>query len=384
MKQWNIPSWPQWNDEEKDALSRVLDAGQWGTLGDEAMLFAKEFAAFIGVPYAIPVNNGTQALELMLRGAGVGYGDEVIVPSYTFAATASAVAMTGAAPVFADVDPVTGCMDAAAVRNAITHRTRAIVPMHMGGRSCNMDALAALSENTGIPLLEDAAHAPGSAWRGKKCGSIGLGAAFSFQRSKILTAGEGGIIVTHDRQLYESCWHYHNSGRPVSGADGGLLGGRMLQGTNGRMAEWEAAILRIQLKRLPIQNEKRARAAKVLNHLLQDTPVKTIPDDPRITMNGHFLYCFRCEEKRDALLQKLQDAGLPAAAGYMPLHRMGMMTCKDMFKATGKADPIPDTGLENTIRLSETALWLPGYVLLSDEETLHSIGKFIADTAKNL
>ena len=116
MKQWNLPSWPQWNEEEKAALSRVLDAGQWGTLGDEAMLFAQEFAAFIGVPYAIPVNNGTQALELLLRSAGVGYGDEVIVPSYTFAATVSAVAMTGAYPVFADVDAATGCISAASVR----------------------------------------------------------------------------------------------------------------------------------------------------------------------------------------------------------------------------------------------------------------------------
>ena len=383
MKQWNLPSWPQWNEEEKEALSRVLDAGQWGTLGDEALLFAKEFADFIGVPYAIPVNNGTQALELMLRGAGVGYGDEVIVPSYTFAATVSAVAMTGATPVFADVNPVTGCMDAASACKAVTHRTKAIIPMHMGGRPCNMDALTALSQNTGIPLLEDAAHAPGCSWRGEKCGSIGLGAAFSFQRSKTLTAGEGGMIVTKDRALYEGCWHYHNSGRPANGSDG-LLGGRMLQGTNGRMAEWEAAILRIQFKRLPIQNEKRARAARVLNQLLQDTPIRTIPDDPRITMNGHFLYCFRMEEGRDQLLARLKDAGLPVTSGYRPVHKMSMLTCPDMLKATGKADPIPDTGLENTLRLSETALWLPGYVLLSDDEAIHSIGKFIADTAKSI
>lgn len=382
MNKWNIPAWPQWDEAEKAALSRVLDAGEWGTLGAEAMLFAKEFAAFIGVPYAIPVNNGTQALELLLRGAGVGYGDEVIVPAYTFVATASAVAMTGAAPVFADVDAATGCMDAASVKSRITPRTKAIIAMHMGGRPCDMDQLLTLSKETGIPLLEDAAHAPGCSWRGEMCGSMGYGAAFSFQKSKSLTAGEGGMIVTKDRQLFEACWHYHNSGRPFSGTS--LLGGKMMLGTNGRMAEWEAAILRIQLTRLQSQNEKRARGAALLNHLFQNSPLIPAPHDPRITLNGQFLYCFQIEKGRDQLLSTLQEAGLPAAAGYRPLHRMGMMTSSSMLKYTGKNDPIPDDGLENTIHLSQTALWLTGNVLLAENADIERIGRFILEKAREI
>ena len=235
-----FPAWPQWGRREEERLVEVLKAGQWGTLGDQAMAFAKRFAAFQDCEYGLAVNNGTQALEIALRALGLGYGDEVIVPAYTFIATVSAVAACGITPVFADVDPVTFCLDAEDARRRITPRTRAVIAVHYAGRPADMDAIMALAREYGLKVVEDCAQAHGAAFQGRKVGSIGDVGAFSFQGTKNLACGEGGMIVTHSKEIYSECWHYHTSGRALEGAS--ELGGEVLMGTTDRMPEWEAGI----------------------------------------------------------------------------------------------------------------------------------------------
>lgn len=198
-----FPQWPQGGEAEMEQLEKVLKAQQWGTLGDQALTFAKKFAAYIGVEHGICVNNGTISLELILRGLNIGYGDEVIVPAYTFISTGSAVAIAGATPVFADIESCTYNIDPASIEANITSKTRAIIAVHIGGRPCNMDKIMEIAKKHGLYVIEDCAQAHGSQWRDRKVGSIGHAASFSFQQSKNLTSGEGGAILTDDFELFK-------------------------------------------------------------------------------------------------------------------------------------------------------------------------------------
>ncbi len=380
----DFPSWPQYDEREEKALIEALEAGQWGTLGKRALEFADRFAKYIGVEKVICVNTGTQALELLLRACGIGRGDEVIVPPYTFVATVSAIAWVGAMPVFADVDADTGCLDPASVQKCITSRTKAILAVHVAGRPCDMDALSAIARNAGVYLLEDAAHAHGSEWKGRKAGSLADGAAFSFQSSKVLTGGEGGAVATNNEEIWARAWQYHNSGRAIKG--GGELGGVVLMGTNGRMAEWEAAILLRQLERLDAQCKKRAEGAAILEEALRGTPgISLPPHDRRITAWSGFLYQFRWNgaSPRSEFLQKLRERGLPCSAGYPALYRMGMLRDVSFERSTGKKFTIePDC--PNTELLAKEAVWFKGSALLAERKTLHKAAVVITEIAQEL
>ncbi|NLG24041.1 MAG: DegT/DnrJ/EryC1/StrS family aminotransferase [Clostridiales bacterium] len=379
-----IPGWPTWGEPERKNLAAALSEAVWGTLGPRALAFAKRYAEYVGARHAIAVNTGTQALELLLRGAGIGRGDEVIVPPYTFVATVAAVANVGATPVFADVDLDTGCIDAASVDRAVTPATRAVIAVHIAGRPCDIDALLAVARRRSIALFEDAAHAHGSEWRGRRAGSLGDAAAFSFQSSKTLTGGEGGLIATDDEGLFAGCWQWHHSGRPLQGAQ--LIGGDVGLGTNGRMAEWQAAILDAQLDRLDAQNEARERGAALLDKALPGLRcIRRPAPDPRVTKNGHFLYQFRLETGalrvgRAQFLQALNAEGVPATAGYAPLHRMGMLQCDDFRRLTG-APFEQRQALPAAEALCESAVWLPGRALLMDAGALSDLAAAVQKVA---
>ena len=380
----DFPSWPQYDEREEKALIEALEAGQWGTLGKRALEFADRFAEYIGVEKVICVNTGTQALELLLRACGIGRGDEVIVPPYTFVATVSAIAWVGAMPVFADVDADTGCLDPASVQKCITTRTKAILAVHVAGRPCDMDALSAIARNAGVYLLEDAAHAHGSEWKGRKAGSLADGAAFSFQSSKVLTGGEGGAVATNNEEIWARAWQYHNSGRAIKG--GGELGGVVLMGTNGRMAEWEAAILLKQLERLDAQCTRRAEGAAILEAMLRGTPgISLSPHDERITAWSGLLYQFRWNgaSPRSEFIQKLRERGLPCSAGYPALYRMGMLRDASFERSTGKKFTL-DPVCPNTELLAKEAVWFKGSALLAERKTLHKAAVVITEIAKEL
>ena len=314
--------WPVFDHTEENALSRVLKRRKWFN-GEETKAFEAAYAAFQGARFGAACTSGTTALEIALEALEIGPGDEVIVPPYTFVATATAVLRVGATPVFADVD-ATWCLDPAAVEAAITPRTRAIMPVHFGGAMANIELLATLAERRGLALLEDACHAWGSAWEGKGAGTIGCCGAFSFQESKNITAGEGGILVSNDQQFIERCHSIINCGRE----EGAPWYHHINLGTNARITEFGAALLLAQLERAPAQLERRAASAALLDAALAGVPgITSQPPVPGMTRRAYHLYCFRLDAaaygmSRTDFLTQCQARGLPLMAGYpLPLYR---------------------------------------------------------------
>ena len=261
-----FPEWPQYDEGERDALLNVLDSkAWWRTPGTQTLEFEKEFAAYQQGKHGIACTNGTAALEIVMAALGIGLGDEVIVPDSTFVATASAVLYAGAMPVMVDVDPGTYCIDTTKVEVAITKRTKAIIAVHVAGHPADLDALQAIAKKHNLILVEDSAHAHGSEWKRHKVGSIGKVGTFSFQQSKLMTAGEGGMIVTNDDELEVRLRSVHDCGR----MPGEWFYSHFINGSNYRLSEWQGTVLRQQLKRLDSQAAKRTPNAAFLNKHLE-------------------------------------------------------------------------------------------------------------------
>jgi len=250
-KPW--PTWPQWGDEEKQYLQEVLESNEWGGFNEKVAEFEQIFAQRHQAKHCLAVANGTISLEAALRVLGIGPGDEVIVPPYTFIATANAPRLVGATPVFADIEPDTYNLDAAAVEAAIGPKTKAIIPVHFAGHPADLDALLPLAQKHGLAVIEDAAHAHGSTWRGQPIGALGDIGSFSLQASKNLTAGEGGILVTNDDDLALGLWSFVNQGRVPEG----IWYEHPNLGSNLRITGWQAAILLAQMKRFEAQLARR-------------------------------------------------------------------------------------------------------------------------------
>ena len=266
-----IAPWPHFAQDEIDAAARVLSSGKvnyW--TGSECSLFEEEFAAAVGVRYAISLANGTVALELALLALDIGPGDEVIVPSRTFIATASCVVARGARPIVADVDPVSGNLNASAVESVITSRTRAIIPVHLAGWPCAMDEILGLAEARGLKVIEDCAQAHGAMFKGRSVGSFGHCAAFSFCQDKIMTTGgEGGMLLTNDEAVWRRAWEYKDHGKSLDAVrrKDHPPGFRWLHesfGSNYRLTEMQAAIGRRQLDKLPDWVRQRRENAEFL------------------------------------------------------------------------------------------------------------------------
>jgi dTDP-4-amino-4,6-dideoxygalactose transaminase len=318
------PTWPVWSKREEELLLEVLHSGKWGTLnGTKVIEFEQKFAEFQGAKYGVAVTGGTPALELPLRALAIGPGDEVITSPYTFVATASAAIKVGATPIFADVEPGTLSLDAAAVEKAITPRTKAIMPVHIGGCPANMDAINAVAKRHNLPVIEDACQAWGAEWDGKRVGPIGQLGGFSFQASKNINAGEGGMIVTNDQELYERAWALHNVGR----TPGKSHYEQDLMGYNYRMTEWQGAVLLAQLERLPEHIARREENAEYLSDLLEEIPgITPRTREPKVTQHAWHLYMFFYNADRFGGLPKtefiraLQAEGVPCSPGYSPLY----------------------------------------------------------------
>jgi len=271
--------WPVFAEDERKASDAVLASGRvnyW--TGGECRAFEDEFAATVGVAHAISLANGTLALELGLRALGVGPGDEVIVPAKTFVATASCAVAVGATPVVCDVEPDSQNLSPATVLAAITPKTRAIIPVHLGGWPCDMTALMALARAKNLVVLEDCAQAVGATWNGRPVGSFGDIAAYSFCQDKIITTGgEGGMLVTNGRDLWERAWQYKDHGKSWARVHDrahppGFRWVHESFGSNYRMAEMQAAIGRVQLRKVPEWVGIRRRNAAALNAALAGVP----------------------------------------------------------------------------------------------------------------
>jgi len=232
-----FPAWPSFGEDEANSLLEVLRNGSWGGYSEKVAEFESAFSALHRTKYAVSCANGTVALESALHAVGISCGDEVIVPAITFVATATSVLLCHGVPVFADIDPATLNLSPAAAEHAISPRTRAIIVVHFGGQPADMDAFQSLAERHHIALIEDAAHAHGAIWRGLPVGNFGVAATFSFQGFKLVTSGEGGIVITNSSEVAEKVWGYCNQGR----RKGGGWFEHFTLGTNYRITGFQAA-----------------------------------------------------------------------------------------------------------------------------------------------
>lgn len=335
------PKWPLWDEKEEKGLLEVLKSGVWSYNGPKESEFNKAFAKFIGTKYAISVANGTVSLQLALEACGIGLGDEVIVPGLTWQATAGAVLDVNAVPVLVDVNEDNWCIDPTEVEKAISPRTKAIIPVHLYGSFADMDAIMEIAGKHNLRVIEDCAHKHGGEWNGKKVGSIGDVGSFSFQLSKLMTAGEGGALTTSNSQLYEKLDALRNCGRrPVNEqcADKGtgIYGdeGNLIQSGNYRITEFEAALLIESLKRLPEQNQIRYENAKYVNSLLAELPgILPMRGDQRETMGAYYNFSFRYNksEFKDldvATFRKAlgKELGCPVEPSYESLNACALYT----------------------------------------------------------
>jgi dTDP-4-amino-4,6-dideoxygalactose transaminase len=375
-----FPRWPTSDEGEAAAVAEVLASGRWGsTHGTVVETFEGEFASYQQAAHCVCASSGTLALAAALRAVGVTIGDEVVVPPYTFIASAAAVTFVGAVPVFADVDPDTHLLDPAAAAAAVTDRTRAVMPVHIAGRPCDMDAFAALGREHGIVVVEDAAQAHGAQWCGRRVGGFGDVGMFSFQSSKNISAGEGGAVVTDDEALADRLYSLVNVGR--------VRGGGWYQhehiGYNLRLTEFQAAILRVQLRRHPVQQEIRRRNAALLTKLLSEVEGVWLPEpDPRVTAHGWHLFLFRLPGiggagRRDAFCRALAAEGVPCAPGYPGLHRNAALRTEVARLSERLGLRYAEPCVPVSDRLAADTAWLPQPVLLGGEDDTRDIATAI-------
>lgn len=340
VRQAPFPAWPYWNQEEVAAVQAVVESGRWGAVqGTEVKRFEAEFAAYHSAAYGIAVTNGTVALKLALTAAGVGVGDEVIMPGYTFVATATAALEIGAVPVFADIDPQTYTLDPASVEACLTPRTRALLPVHIAGCPADMDALMAIATRHNLVVIEDAAQAWGASWQGRMAGTLGHVAGFSFQSSKNITAGEGGMILTNDAHIGAMARSLSNCGREPDG----LWYAHYVLGGNYRLSELPGAILRVQLRRYPAHLALRQANAAHLTQALSEVPgITPLQQDPRVTSHAYHFVPLRYDAaafggaSRERFLAALKAEGIDGIhAGYsLPVYRQPIMLAPNFGLAT--------------------------------------------------
>lgn len=323
------PDWPVHDQRDIDAVTRVITSGRWGGYpypGPETATFLQEFLAMQGGDYAIACANGTVTMEVALRAAGIGWGDEVLVPAYTFQATAAAPMAAGCIPVIVDVDPNTYCLDARAAEAAITGRTRAIIPVHLGAQMADMDAIMALAEKHDLIVIEDCAHAHGATWNGQGAGTIGHFGSFSLQSSKTLTSGEGGVLICKTAELAQKAAGIINCGRSHAPGGGPETGDNFLMGANYRMSELQSALARVGLERFPEQARQREEMAAYMDEALSEIPgVRVLPRDPRHTTRSFYRYIFAIDPEvfgfnHDVVCAALDQEGIDCWVGYEAMH----------------------------------------------------------------
>lgn len=366
----NIPNWPISGPREHELLEEVLASDKWGGYHPIVARFEREFADFQQCRFGLAAMNGTVTLEMALEALGIGRGDEVIVPAISFIATATAVTRAGATPVFVDITSDTFNIDPESVREAIGPKTRAIIPVHFGGPMADMDALLAIAHEHGIHVIEDAAHAHGSEWNGARAGSLGVFGSFSFQNGKVITAGEGGILLSNEEALIDRAREILDIGRRKG--EGWFY--HYTPGSNYRISAWQCAVLIAQLERLPEQNCRRMRNTNALREALAGVAglhFQRVPDAARVHTN--YLLLGWVDSDRGAFHRNLTAAGYPCTPFYPhtlynnPLYRE-RHNCRVM--------PCPNSEERIT-----DAFWIPHRALLGDEELTMGLASAIRTAA---
>ncbi len=390
--------WPIFTDKEKKALKDVLENHNWGGQpfpGKHADAFGKKFAKLHTAKYGQCVNTGTVAIQAALKAIDIRPGDEVIVPAYTWEGTVGPVLLVNAVPVFVDVDPDTYCLDAKLVEQAITPKTKAFLPVHLGMRFADLDVLMAIAKKHNIKVIEDCAHAHGGMWRGKGAGSIGDLGAFSFQSSKLITSGEGGAVITNNLEYHERVQTYINAGR-ASVTD--QFKHRII-GFNYRLGEFQAAVLGAQLERLPAQAKIREKNMKYFEKSLGGTQgIGLLKPEPRITRlapYGYVLKYFADQVKdipRAAFVAALQQEGIPCdGLFYEPVYKSSLFPVNSAdFPALswGRSTPL-DLRTMYRCPVSERAayheaIWFSHHLFLGGKANIDSISDGIFKVLENI
>lgn len=374
MLNTTLAPWPSFTQEEADAVSRILLSNRvnyW--TGNEGREFEKEFAAFVGTQYAVALGNGTLALDVALKALGIGQGDDVIVTSRTFLASASAIVTANANPVFADVDLNSQNITAQSIEAVYTPNTKAVIVVHLAGMPAEMDDIMALAEKHGWAVIEDCAQAHGARYKGRSVGSIGHIGAWSFCQDKIMsTGGEGGMVTTNDQQLWEKMWSYKDHGKSYDAVYNRPHppGFRWLHesfGTNWRMTEMQAAIGRIQLKRMPEWSARRRANAAALADALKPFAAIRLPNVPDYMEHAQYkFYAFveqsRLKEgwNRDRIIDALNAIGVPCYQG----------SCSEVYreKAFDNTPWRPAKPLPNAVALGESSLMFLVHPTLTDSD----------------
>ncbi len=350
-----FPPWPVWDDRDVDAVADVVRSGNWGGFpepGPNAAEFEARFAAYQGAEHGVLMANGTVTMEVALKALGIGWGDEVIVPALTFTATAYAPMAAGALPVIVDVTPETWTIDPEQVEAAVTPRTKAIIPVHLGHQMADMDAVARIAAKHGLAVAEDCAHAPGQQWEGKGAGCIGEFGSFSHQSSKILTAGEGGTLLTNDDRLARLAHSIIDCGRAKDPEER-----EFTLGANYRLGEFHAALLLTQMDRFEEQRKERAATGAYFEELApQVEGVRIMARDPRITRWSFYNYIFAIDPDAFAgatngtVAAALEAEGIPAEVQYPPMNRY------DLFDPSRSRLPV---AVEHAGRLDTSTMSFP-------------------------
>ncbi|MFQ5576966.1 MAG: DegT/DnrJ/EryC1/StrS family aminotransferase [Anaerolineae bacterium] len=347
---------PKFGPKELEYVSDCITSGWVSSKGKYVKQFEDAFARFCGAQYGVATFNGTIALHLLLAALNIGPGDEVIVPSLTFVATANAVAYTGATPVFVDSEPETWNIDPAAVEAAITPRTRAVIPVHLYGHPADMDAIAAIAAAHNLLVIEDAAEAHGATYKGRPAGSLGRAAIFSFMGNKIITTGEGGVVVTDDRALADRCFflqnHARHAGNPYWHTEIGF---------NYRMTNLQAALGVAQLEQIDdfiaIRRRNAAHYIARLGHL----PELTMPPQAPWAANVYWMFAPLIGPEfgvdRDTVIANLRRQGIESRPFFYPIHAMPMY-------ATGQSLPVAE-------RLAAQGINLPSGCTLTADQIDH-------------
>ena len=388
-----IPKWPKATEKAKKALLDALESGRWCRIyeGSKAEQFEKAFAAYQDAKHGIAVANGTVSLELALKTCGIGYGDEVLVPAVTFIASASAITEVGAVPIFADVDPETGSISPQSIRDLTTDRTKAALVVHYSGYPVDLDKILPITKRNGLFLVEDCAHAHGTEWKGRKVGAIGDMGSFSFQESKSLASGEGGMVLTDDDELEKRARLIHNIGRVV-----GTPGyGHYVLSSNYRLSELQAALLLANIDELPREvDQKNADGAYLADELRRIGGVEPLKKDPRVTKRGYYFFIIRYDKEefnglpKARFLEALNAEGVPAHDGYgMPLYKQPAFTKENLKGIIPRGVKAPDyekLQLPGAERFIAEQITIPHQVLLSGREGMDLIANSVQKIKENV
>lgn len=369
-----FPQWPIYDERELDNLKEVLESRNWWRVtGSKVKEFEKQFAEFQDSKYCIGVTNGTNALELALTVLEVGYGDEIIIPALTFVSTALAIINCNATPVLVDIDEDTLCLDVNKLEQAITSKTKVIIPVHMAGNACEMKKICDIAKKYNLYVIEDAAHAHGAEYQNRRIGSLGDMSIFSFQNGKLMTCGEGGALLINDVEMYEKAFLIQDVGRPK----GDKVYCHLVRGANYRMNEFQAAILLAQLKRVDEYNQLREENAKYLDKKLSE--IKGIKPQMRnadTNIMSHYMYMFYYDKKyfngieRNVFVEMLNSNGIPASVCFPSISELDFVRKHEFNGKILEMNTVRIDSNEISNKVAKEVVWLHHRILEGNQEDI--------------